>query len=317
MGSSPRTRGNAAAYGTLLAKVYAALKAVDPEIIVLGGAMSGLDEGWASRLFQTGALNNMDGFSVHPYVYPDVPEKAVLWLDRLEAIARRSAGGREVPIYVTEIGWPTHQGTDSVEPTVAADYLARFYLLAPMRSFIKGASWYDLFNDGLDVTDREFNFGLFTVDWSPKPASCAMAEIGKLLASYKPVSANQDSNGVWVGQYSNGQDFVYALWTQYDSRCNCQCNHQTVWLKRSGTYRSRHLSGYQRDRKRLRVFGCSCDQLANLALNLQQRASRRSSSGRRGEVSGGWTRREPLCSPVVGTLALGGDHASEWVAVQP
>jgi polysaccharide biosynthesis protein PslG len=214
MGTHPPKLGDPAVYTALLKKVYPALKAVDPEIVVLGGAISAWADGFANQLFQMGALDYMDGFSVHPYVYPDVPETAMNWLDGFESRASSAAGGREVPIYVTEIGWPTYAAKDGVDPAVAAAYLARFYLLAPTRSFIKGVWWYDFFDDGPDPSDKENNFGLVHYDGSPKPAACAMTQIAKLLAEYRPIAFRQEPNGLLVVKYADSAGFVYAVWAQ-------------------------------------------------------------------------------------------------------
>lgn len=215
MGSVPRVNtGSALLYATLLSKVHAALKAVDSEIVVLGGAMVGPDPAWSYTLFHAGGANMMDGFSVHPYNYPNVPERAIEYLESLEAQAKALSGGREVPLYVSEIGWPTYLGTGGVAPSVAANYLARFYLLAPMYGYIKGAWWYDLRDDGNDPAAKDLNFGLIHNDWSPKPGACAMTEVGKLLSAYRPVSAHRDGNNVWIAKYTNGTDSLFAIWTE-------------------------------------------------------------------------------------------------------
>jgi hypothetical protein len=212
-GGGTRTSSAAEAYARLLSKVRAALKAVDPAIVVLGGAVSGTDDGWVDMLFSKGTLQNLDGFSVHPYVYPDIPEKALEWLSRVETRAKTAAGGRDVPIYVTEIGWPTFTGADGVSSSTAADYLARFYLLAPMYSFIRGSWWYDFLDDGNDRTNIQHNFGLYHGD-TPKPAACAMSYVSKLHDAYQAVSARRDANGVWIAKYSNGATSIFAIWTQ-------------------------------------------------------------------------------------------------------
>ena len=41
-----------------------------------------------------------------------------------------------------------------------------------------------------------------------------MAAVAKLLAAYKPLSANQQPDGLWIAKFGDGRQFVYALWTQ-------------------------------------------------------------------------------------------------------
>ena len=212
-GNGSYSQSTADQYAKLLSKVNAALKAVDPQIVVLAGDLNGAYDLWSWYLYNNGTLNNSDGFSVHPYVYPGVPESAIDTLTRLEGLAK-DATGRDVPLYVTEIGWPTCTGSNCVSRSTAADYLARFYLLAPMYSFIKATSWYDFHDDGQDPNNQEANFGLYEFALGPKPAACAMGDVSRLTASYTAISARRDTNGVWVARYSNGTTSVFAVWTQ-------------------------------------------------------------------------------------------------------
>ena len=214
MGVPGHPRGDPGAYAGLLERVYVALKHVDPEIVVVGGAVAVGGWEWANRLIKTKAVDGMDVFSVHPYAYPAVPEKVVAWLDALEDAAKRSTNGRELPLYMTEIGWPTHKGPKGLDESLVADYLARLYLLAPTRSFVKGVWWYDLFEDGVDPANFEHHFGLVRPDNSLKPAACALTEVAKLLRDYKPVSARRGKNNVWVVKYTSGREFVYAVWAE-------------------------------------------------------------------------------------------------------
>ncbi|MEO8628724.1 MAG: hypothetical protein ABI612_11570 [Betaproteobacteria bacterium] len=208
------TRGDPVAYARLLVKVRIALKAVDPEILVVGGAIAHFDTVWSRQLFNAGALASMDVYSIHPYNFPDIPENAILWLDSLQTSTKLINGGRELPFYISEMGWPNHLATNGISPSLAADYLARFYLLAPMYSFIKGAWWYDYVDDGTDPNSVQHNFGLHRADYSAKPAACAMGEIGKLFAANKPVSMQRYESGLWVAKYTNGTSFTYAVWLQ-------------------------------------------------------------------------------------------------------
>jgi hypothetical protein len=219
-GTPSHTPVTPVAYTALLKKVYAALKSVDPEIVVLGGAIApqsvltpGATETWSLGVFQAGGLSAMDGFSMHSYTYPDIPEKAITWLQTFEANARTASGGREIPLYVTEIGWTNYQGPKTVSPSVAADYTARFHLVAPVFGYVKG-SWYFTLLDGTDITARDQNFGLFHADYSPKPAACAMGDVGKILASNKPMSAIGDSRGVWIARYSDGTTSTFIVWIE-------------------------------------------------------------------------------------------------------
>jgi hypothetical protein len=213
-GIYPAVHGDPTVYARLLKKVYAALKAVDPQIVVIAGAASGQDLGWPQTMMLAGGNAAMDGYSVHPYNLPDVPEQALAYLQTLEATLKVASGGREVPIYVSEIGWATGTDNSALSPATVADYLARIYLAAPMYSYLKGIWWYDFLDDGADLSNVHQNFGLYDTGWQKKPAACAMGDIAKLLAGYAPMSLTVNARGVWQARYSNGANSVFALWTQ-------------------------------------------------------------------------------------------------------
>jgi len=214
MGIPGNPPADAALYTTLLQKVYAALKAIDPEIVVMGGATSGVDVGFVTQMLEAGALKTMDAVSVHPYVYPYGPEKALPWFDKLQSEAARYTGGRALPVYATEIGWPDSKGPKGTDQPVVADYLARTLLLFPTRSFVKGVWWYDRIDDGLDPNKGNHHLGLFRHDHSPKPVTCALSEVSKLLSSHKAISAQQQGKQIWVAKYSGADGFLFAVWSE-------------------------------------------------------------------------------------------------------
>ncbi|HEY5973224.1 MAG TPA: DUF4214 domain-containing protein, partial [Geobacteraceae bacterium] len=176
-----RSHGDVATYLRLVAKTAAALKQVNPTITVIAGAVGGKDRSWLEKMVQGGALASVDALSIHPYNFGEgvngTPEKLLDWLDEAEASLVQLAGGKEVPLYVTEIGWPTHTGTASTTPETSGDYLARLYLLARTRPYLKGIYWYDFQDDGTSPTTIEQNFGIVRNDLTPKPAYERLAAI--------------------------------------------------------------------------------------------------------------------------------------------
>jgi hypothetical protein len=213
---SPRVLGTAEDYVRLLKKVYVALKAVDPDIVLIAGAVAQQDIGWTQKALAAGAGTAMDAYSIHPYNFPNVPEQVFDYLGKLEQTLK-SATGRDVPIYVTELGWHTAVNPSAVTRSTQADYLARLYLAAPMYSFLKGIWWYDFRDDNPNPANVHDNFGLYDNDYVQKPAACAMADVGRLLGAYTPVSLSMNSRGIWVAKYSDGATQLFAIWTQAPS----------------------------------------------------------------------------------------------------
>jgi hypothetical protein len=176
-------------YVALLRETYERLKPAFPSKIFLGGSVAGIGrkDDWTRRACEAGLLRHLDGFSFHPYVYwmsPErrVPERGLLDLvGELEGLLAKYPGGAAVPLYVTELGWPTHDGTEGVTLDQQAKYLSRAILLLRADPRIRGLWIYTLRDgDGL-FTDRESHFGLQFVDGSPKPAWFAFRDTAALV----------------------------------------------------------------------------------------------------------------------------------------
>ncbi len=187
-------RGDAAVYLRLLSKTYAALKKIDPDIKIIGGAVTGggLATSWLEEIIKLGAMDFMDAISVHPYNYWDgpnaTPENIMSGIAELEnRLVALSNTKKEIPIYITEIGWPNHQGQYGFPQEISATYIQRLLLLARTESYIKGIWWYDFQNDGTDPNINEHNFGLVNYDLTPKNAYYSLQEIAQ-LATYADYS---------------------------------------------------------------------------------------------------------------------------------
>ena len=216
MGSPRRQPGRAEDYVKLLRVAYRAVKSENPTATVIGGAVAGLDDRWIEAFADAGGFEYLDAFSVHPYVYQQprpIPETAMEGLDRLKARIERWAPGRDLPIYITEVGWPVHHGPLGVSEEVAAAYLQRFLLLARTRPWIAGVWWYDLFDDGDDPRNKEHRFGLLTRDGRARPAYQALLSIRPILESESaPVATRGRRGEITVsGKRKDGKAFI-AVW---------------------------------------------------------------------------------------------------------
>ena len=189
IGLPPGTpRGRPEPYVALLRKVYPRLKAVDPHVVVVGGALSGnaVEKGWLEDACRAGLLDSLDAFSFHPYCFRQggvarLPENGFVKQIRDSQAVTRRYQKREIPIYITEVGWPDHHGPDGSTPEDSARFLARTYLLARTMPFIRGLWWYDFCDDGVDPNEREHHFGIVTRDLTPKPAYGVMNEICRIF----------------------------------------------------------------------------------------------------------------------------------------
>jgi hypothetical protein len=201
-GSKPKVnRGDAQAYVRMLEPAAAAIHAANPDAEVIGGVTAGVDLKWFRALIAAGGLAHLDAISAHSYTLfrrEINPEGAIVSLDKLHALLKEADPQREIPVYVTEIGWPTNKGKHGVEDREAAMYLARFMLLARTRPWIRGVWWYDLIDDGNSDTEAEQRFGLVRRSLAPKPALRMAKSVAALLKSTEPHRAYQFPDGGYL-----------------------------------------------------------------------------------------------------------------------
>lgn len=191
----------------------------NPQAKVLAGAVTsaGIKGGFVDRILAAGVLKYVDGISLHPYVHCEgrdhnTPESWINWMRDLDR-SISSKAGKPVPLYLTEMSWPSHDGPCGIDTTRQAAYLARSYFLARTVPDIKGMWWYDLINDGTLPDEQEHNFGLLNVDLSPKPAYSTLKAISPYLGefSYEPRDSLQ-AGGVYKLVFSDGRERVMVAW---------------------------------------------------------------------------------------------------------
>lgn len=173
-------------YVQLAAPVYKAVKDVDPAVQILSGGISdlGLGKGWVERFLSIGGHRFVDGLSVHPYNWfyrgKRTPEAAMELVDDLVS-QLDAVGATAMPIYITEVGWPSFNGKYGRTDDEVQSYLSRFILLASSRKRVAGVWWYCLRDQGQDVSNKEHRFGLLQFDYSRKPIAGQFAEVANLV----------------------------------------------------------------------------------------------------------------------------------------
>lgn len=213
-GSNPRVKyGDPDQYVRLLSRTFNAIREENSKAVVIGGSTAGIDMRWTEAFIKAGGLKYLDAFSVHSYTtfqYRLNPEVAIRGLDELHEMIRAADPRTTIPIYITEMGWPTNTGARGLSEATVADYLIRFMLLARTRPWIEGVWWYDLIDDGDDPTKMEHRFGLVRSDLRPKPASLAAQRVARLLSSPTPPSSFRLSDGSYAvrGHDSSGDWMV-------------------------------------------------------------------------------------------------------------
>lgn len=214
----PRTLRSVENYIRLLRPTMAAVRSVDPSAKLIAGVTANPNDKWVDEFISLGGLKGIDGFSVHPYVYSrptqNRPEDASDWLAKLSAKLTVANQGRPMDIYVTEIGWPNHQGKTGWTEEQTADFLLRFHLLVRAQPTIRGVWWYELRNSGKDPAEKEHNFGLVTKDLGAKPAFKALRVAVSLLSEGSKISISNPAKGVFKAQINTGQEQCTAYWAR-------------------------------------------------------------------------------------------------------
>ncbi len=224
-------------YLPLLRATYQTVKEIDPAATVIGGTLAGVDLNFIGAVISGGGLQYMDAISLHPYCYPQSPEGNNL-LGRIAQVRSLMAqGGRQLPIWITEIGWPTHLGDGrGVAEATQAAYLARMYALFASQPDVAAVFWYDFQNDGTNPAYNEDNFGLVRQDFSPKPGYFSLSQICRALRGFRQVNAvSQGEVGLWHYQVVSSQGEKHILWSVSGTK--------TVALPINGTCLVRDLRG--------------------------------------------------------------------------
>jgi hypothetical protein len=160
----------AAAYAGLLKAAYPAIKAVDPDIAVLGGSFVGSNGVFLRDLYAEGIKGYYDGLAVH--FYTDT-------LASLQAIHEVQAKYQDTkPIWLTEVGWPSCWPAESVQkeqncvtPRVQAENVVNLTRTLAHTAYIRAEVLYTL----TDSTGEDF--GVLTATGAEKASFAAIAGV--------------------------------------------------------------------------------------------------------------------------------------------
>ncbi|MFY1665861.1 hypothetical protein [Pseudomonas sp. Pseu.R1] len=214
--SDPRLSSD---YVALVRDAAPIIRKNNPQAKVLAGAATtaGIKAGFIDRIVAGGVLKYADGISLHPYVHCEgrdrnTPESWIEWMRGVDRSISAKAG-KQVPLYLTEMSWPSHEGNCGVDTPRQAAYLARAYFLARTLPNIKGMWWYDLINDGTKRDDQEHNFGLLDIDLNPKPAYAVLKAISPYLSDFSYDAAHSlQTDNVYKLAFTDGHERILVAW---------------------------------------------------------------------------------------------------------
>ncbi|HOW71311.1 MAG TPA: beta-galactosidase [Phycisphaerae bacterium] len=189
-------------YADLLAQSYAAIKAEDPEAVVMGCATSGIDSTFIKTTMDKGG--KFDALSIHPYRGGLNDQGYIRELQD----AHKLGGHR--PLWLTEIGFPT-QLVSGYSERNQASLVARIYLASLASGVAANISWYDFRNDGNDPYESEQNFGLIRSDFRLKPGYRSLATLATTLAGCRLAGVLDVGEGAYACRFKGpDRDVVVA-----------------------------------------------------------------------------------------------------------
>ncbi|GGF84780.1 hypothetical protein GCM10010912_32460 [Paenibacillus albidus] len=203
-------------YYPLLKKTYETLKASHPDLPVLGTSTAG-DLKWIEDVLKLGGMQYMDGFSIHPYLYPGPPEGYENLITGLKDLIRKYNNGNLKPIWINETGWPTQLDARGVDEKTQANYLLRAYIVA-LANGVEKIVWYDLINDGIQNINED-NFGLLRNpndklgSLTPKPAYTSFATMTKMLKNASFVRRDSTDSDIRSYVFDKDGGNVRAIWS--------------------------------------------------------------------------------------------------------
>ncbi|NMM83567.1 beta-xylosidase [Rhodococcus sp. SRB_17] len=185
-----RPKPNANTYTSMLKAAAASIRAAQPGAKILNGGLApAVDNGsdispvtYLNSLYAAGAKSSFDAFSIHPYSWPALPSDAstqswnTFYRIRLmrETMVKNGDSGKKV--WATEFGAPTGTGPTAVSPQLQASIIADGFAQANSLGYIERIFIYSMRDRGTNTSDIEQNFGLMTMNFTPKPALDAVKQ---------------------------------------------------------------------------------------------------------------------------------------------
>jgi hypothetical protein len=184
-------------YLPILEAVYTGTKNGNPDMPVLGGALSNnmTDTAGGNQSLETyltaildgGAANHMDGFSLHAYPVAPLGEDGDAFTPALDVTRSALAdAGAEMQTWVTEVGAPTEAGVfPEVTPEQQADMMADAYGVLDASADVDAVVFHTLVDPTSDVPGG-LGFGFFTAPdegtVTAKPVVCRILALSGAAA---------------------------------------------------------------------------------------------------------------------------------------
>ena len=96
-------------YMALLRRTYETVKGIDPYVRVAFGGTAEVPRQFIEGVYELGGAKYFDIMNIHPYTHPGRPEGSMdVNIEKLRVIMAKY-GDAHKPLWITEVGWPTHR----------------------------------------------------------------------------------------------------------------------------------------------------------------------------------------------------------------
>jgi polysaccharide biosynthesis protein PslG len=180
---------NAAAYTTLLIDSYNAIKAVQPnEMVISGGLAPEANDGtniapitFLQAMYADGAKGHFNAVGYHPYSYQALPDTFESWSGWSQMSATNPSirsvmaanGDSAKQVWITEVGWPSN--TASI--TGVNGLTAQGDEITQIQSFAQANSWVGPIYLYTYQDDSSGPFGVITSTGAKKPSYAVLASL--------------------------------------------------------------------------------------------------------------------------------------------
>ena len=241
MGKTDPNRRAGRYYAMALAAASKAIKSVNPNAVIIGGAMAGHSESWIVDMLnydgngdgKSDAMAAMDGFSFHTYAtdwticfYSFTEHNYARDFQEVIDVLNRYGDASTKEIWMTETGWSTLTNIGVTEEEQSS-YMVQMYTWALANpDMVDRIFWYDLMNDAdaqtlkWDPAAGENNWGLIhnwnnsgnePLAYSAKKSYAAICAMNSMLAGAKNGIAYDLGEGIYAYKFQkDGQDLVVA-----------------------------------------------------------------------------------------------------------
>jgi hypothetical protein len=190
---------NPAQYGALLSAVSVAMRSVRSDVVIVSGGLAVIDpDTFIASALKCVDLTKISAVGFHPYTgaddYISDPAMAPSGVPARFAACRAAIGAGSPNVWNTEQGFELSKcaGSTISDKLARQGVFASLFVLSALLSLQNFAIWYDLVDDGTDMTNPEYGMGLFDFNFNMKPSGKGFKVITDLINGSASATVSSD-----------------------------------------------------------------------------------------------------------------------------